>query len=291
VLFALNRAANDIDAVLMRLAIRSQFGEQPSLGALLQKRYNDIADMTKRARPVLLDIAASGSLISAQLSIDGAAFKPMQKQEAVWMSPGLHEAFVQWSWGPGWTRRFMASSDGVTSKAVNLNEALERKFRVSPTGYRQRNGSIEVSDAEELALHTRADEVWWVEEQPPGRVLVAVFNAKEHRITRASVDVRNADELAVPIVRMALETARTGKPAASLLGYSAKSVAPGDFLVAKSEAPVVSASEQTPVYKKWWFWTIIGVGVAGAAAGITGGVLASQNQDFDHVQVHPTFGP
>ena len=35
--------------------------------------------------------------------------------------------------------------------------------------------------------------------------------------------------------------------------------------------------EKTPVYKKWWFWTIIGVVVAGGVSGsVTAGVLANQ---------------
>ena len=32
-----------------------------------------------------------------------------------------------------------------------------------------------------------------------------------------------------------------------------------------------------PVYKKWWFWTIIGVAVAGAAAGVTVALLPGEN--------------
>ena len=35
--------------------------------------------------------------------------------------------------------------------------------------------------------------------------------------------------------------------------------------------------EATPVYKKWWFWTIIGVAVAGAAAGVTVALLPGEN--------------
>lgn len=51
----------------------------------------------------------------------------------------------------------------------------------------------------------------------------------------------------------------------------------------KRASPPVEAKVETtddrsrkPVYKKWWFWTIVGVGVAGAAAGITAGVLSSR---------------
>lgn len=38
----------------------------------------------------------------------------------------------------------------------------------------------------------------------------------------------------------------------------------------------IRSTEHVPIYKRWWFWTIVGVGAAGAAAGITAGVLSSQ---------------
>lgn len=42
-----------------------------------------------------------------------------------------------------------------------------------------------------------------------------------------------------------------------------------------------------PLYKKWWFWTIIGTAAAaGIAGGIAGGVIANQNQIPD-----PSFRP
>lgn len=33
----------------------------------------------------------------------------------------------------------------------------------------------------------------------------------------------------------------------------------------------------TPLYKRWWFWTLLGGAAAGAAAGITGGILAKDS--------------
>ncbi len=45
--------------------------------------------------------------------------------------------------------------------------------------------------------------------------------------------------------------------------------------------------EKTPVYKKWWFWTIIGVVVAGGiAGGVAGGVLANR-ETVQQVQTNP----
>lgn len=35
--------------------------------------------------------------------------------------------------------------------------------------------------------------------------------------------------------------------------------------------------ESTPIYKRWWFWTLLGTAAAGAAAGITAAVVVSGN--------------
>ncbi len=52
-------------------------------------------------------------------------------------------------------------------------------------------------------------------------------------------------------------------------------------------SPTAGEPEKTPVYKKWWFWTIIGVVVAGGVAGgVVGGVLANR-ETVQQVQMNP----
>src|SRR5581483_1335838 len=50
--------------------------------------------------------------------------------------------------------------------------------------------------------------------------------------------------------------------------------APLESLVKVVRVEVERKEKPTPVYKKWWLWTVVGVVVAGAA--IAGGVLGSQ---------------
>lgn len=49
------------------------------------------------------------------------------------------------------------------------------------------------------------------------------------------------------------------------------------------------ASKSTPLYKKWWLWTIVGVVAVGAAVGIGVGVTASQQSSFSPTL--PPIGP
>ena len=44
-----------------------------------------------------------------------------------------------------------------------------------------------------------------------------------------------------------------------------------------------------PVYKKWWFWTLIGVGVAATATGIALGVRASASADPSNIEIRNVF--
>jgi hypothetical protein len=45
-----------------------------------------------------------------------------------------------------------------------------------------------------------------------------------------------------------------------------------------------------PVYKKWWFWTLIGIGVAGAATGIALGVrAATASSDPANIEIRNVF--
>ncbi|MFO0575831.1 MAG: tetratricopeptide repeat protein [Polyangia bacterium] len=61
-------------------------------------------------------------------------------------------------------------------------------------------------------------------------------------------------------------------------------------IVAKLEAELGVnrlGKEAAPVYKKWWFWTLIGTAAAGAAAGIAVGVVQSQTPPPDPNSVMP----
>lgn len=53
-------------------------------------------------------------------------------------------------------------------------------------------------------------------------------------------------------------------------------VAPDPALSAALDSTPVEPAHQPEVYEQWWFWTIVGVGLAGIGAGVTAGVLTSQ---------------
>lgn len=62
---------------------------------------------------------------------------------------------------------------------------------------------------------------------------------------------------------------------------------PNAPLVVTSPGP--PKEERKPVYKKWWFWTILGtVGAAGIAGGVAGGILANQQFTGPTIDPFPT---
>jgi hypothetical protein len=90
----------------------------------------------------------------------------------------------------------------------------------------------------------------------------------------ASTGLPNATTPAVevepPPLPLAPPEPSAGKPGATepiLVGVSGT--------VPPALSSKVDDSIHRPIYKRWWFWTIVGVVAAGAAAGITAGVLTS----------------
>jgi len=51
--------------------------------------------------------------------------------------------------------------------------------------------------------------------------------------------------------------------------------------------PGANAKTTTPVYKRWWFWTLIGLGTAAAVGGTVAGVLATRGPDTYTIRMSP----
>jgi outer membrane biosynthesis protein TonB len=68
----------------------------------------------------------------------------------------------------------------------------------------------------------------------------------------------------------------SGSPSATTPPAAAAptSATPGDSTAAPANAVSAQAPEKTPVYKKWWLWTIVGVVVVGVAIGAGVGATA-----------------
>lgn len=97
-----------------------------------------------------------------------------------------------------------------------------------------------------------------------------------------------------------------GQPAAAGVGGIGATPAPApaatpatpaavDSRLAVSSAPAVEhrtsdSAAARPIYKKWWFWTLIGVGVAATATGIALGVRASTaSSDPSNIEIRNVF--
>lgn len=74
----------------------------------------------------------------------------------------------------------------------------------------------------------------------------------------------------------------TASPASVPASVPTQAVATPRVDAAAAPAPSMEGSRATPVYKRWWFWTVIGGGVA-AAAVITGVVLGTRSTGYPSV--------
>jgi hypothetical protein len=69
--------------------------------------------------------------------------------------------------------------------------------------------------------------------------------------------------------------ATTTAPGATSAAASATSVAPG---AADLSATAAGPPKKTPVYKKWWLWTIVGVAVVGVTVGLAVGLSGGNSR-------------
>jgi len=67
--------------------------------------------------------------------------------------------------------------------------------------------------------------------------------------------------------------------------------APAPPPAATASAPAPAPAKSTPVYKKWWLWTIVGVVVAGAAVGLGVGLTAGGPSAPSVMTSNGTFRP
>ena len=108
--------------------------------------------------------------------------------------------------------------------------------------------------------HARMDTV---EELEKGRFYLETYLAKQPEApNRAEVDK---------------EIARLERKIETLKDYKKPSL----LDVQGSAAAAATATTDKPIYKKWWFWTIVGAVVAGAAAGTAVALQPGENPPVD----------
>jgi iron complex outermembrane recepter protein len=82
-------------------------------------------------------------------------------------------------------------------------------------------------------------------------------------------------------VQQERQLAAAAAPAPAPAATAVRDAAPPAPVTASASKPSLRQDLKTPVYRRWWFWTVIGVGAAGAAVGIGLGVKASRSPAFD----------
>ncbi|HEX6241775.1 MAG TPA: PEGA domain-containing protein [Polyangiales bacterium] len=102
------------------------------------------------------------------------------------------------------------------------------------------------------------------------------FREEGHATERREVTLRGGQTVQLS-VRLAPLTSRAAAAAAD------------QTPAAIGEQPVdAPRSERTPVYKRWWLWTIVGVVVAGAVTGTVVALNAKQDKEYRAVETENT---
>jgi hypothetical protein len=104
---------------------------------------------------------------------------------------------------------------------------------------------------------------------------------------RNQPDAANRDEVNATIAKLESEIADQ-KQRETQAAAAAKAAAPPPMTTAATPVPPTAsttlvatpspAPQHTPVYRKWWLWTIVGVVAAGAATGIAIGVTSQRTE-------------
>ncbi|GAC1421259.1 MAG: hypothetical protein NVSMB57_14880 [Actinomycetota bacterium] len=96
---------------------------------------------------------------------------------------------------------------------------------------------------------------------------------------RNSPEADNREEVNATFARLQAELAQEKQLAASAT-TAAKSVEPSQSLEASTPmvATAVPPPRRTPMYKRWWLWTVVGVVAAGAATGLALGLTSQRTE-------------
>lgn len=115
--------------------------------------------------------------------------------------------------------------------------------------------------------------------------------AERQRAATFLSELAPADDASEAAARKAAKP--TAQPGVAAEAGSAGAPAGEPSLVAPAGAAIPTTRPRppgTPVYKKWWLWTAVGLGVAAVATGVALGLVAREPDFGGASQFHP-FGP
>jgi hypothetical protein len=107
----------------------------------------------------------------------------------------------------------------------------------------------------------------------PGRHTIGASKAGMRPAER-DVDVRRGESQAVTLILMPA-------PLPSPEPFALRPPSPAPVAAAPSPLSPAATAKRTPVYKRWWPWTLLGVVVAGAAVGVAVGVTLAPAPKFN----------
>jgi len=115
------------------------------------------------------------------------------------------------------------------------------------------------------------------------RKLPAAPNRAEVERIVATLEAAVARDREIEAARAAAPTMASSVPATTTAPATHAAVVTPDALIAREAQP-----RRTPIYKKWWLWTAVGVVIAGAATGLAVGLTSQSRTEASLMPVSVT---
>lgn len=186
----------------------------------------------------------------------------------------------------GYLERFLLTVDeqaypervaAVRQKLTGLRQKLARVMITAPDSGRGAAVTLDGDPADPLPLRHalyHAPGTFTISVQKPG------FQPVSRTVTVTAGQLRALEVDLIPLPQVPADPAAGDQPTPPATAPAGDKAVPPAALPPSSAKTSTDIPADTPVYKRWWFWTVIGVAVAGAA---TGAVVATQTGGSDRL--------
>jgi|GEM_PF-4156974 len=250
-------------------------------------KYFKLLTQIKESKEVAVFIQSKSSQTFA-MSINASPFKIIT--QPIKLKPGIHEIIAK-SEHTGFLYRLVIPFTPPPSITLEIEPEHESAIAITPKGVflRSTYESLSRNQAQFIAQIAQIQQIWFITQKTTPTPLI--LSNKEQSHFEIQTTIYTQDNIQKNVFKtQTLSIKHKGNkaelPSLLMQEYQRHTVF--------SQTPPISLhpniiSSTEPIYKKWWFWTIIG-GVA-ASAMTTGLVLGLPDHNHYNVQITMTQSP